>query len=137
MNKNHVLYSNNKTKLINDNLDVLIPEKYSEIEPLINLFGYDHVIYPDTSFVVSLDNKCGLYILNKGEIIRPDKMSIYRIKGDKLLVQNEDKTYSIFKTTGEVFTTKKYDKIDLESKENSEEIKVTCILNGKIDEFFF
>jgi hypothetical protein len=137
INKNHVLYSNNKTKLINDNLDVLIPEKYSEIEPLINLFGYDHVIYPDSSFVVSLDNKCGLYILNKGEIIRPDKMSIYRIKGDKLLVQNEDKTYSIFKTTGEVFTTKKYDKIDLESKENSEEIKVTCILNGKIDEFFF
>lgn len=137
INKNHVLYSNNKTKLINNNLDVLIPEKYSEIEPLINLYGYDHVIYPDSSFVVSLDDKRGLYILNKGEIIRPNKMSIYRIKGDKLLVQNEDKTYSIFKTSGEVFTTKKYDKIDLESKENSEEIKVTCILNGKIDEFFF
>jgi hypothetical protein len=134
INKNYVLYSNNKSKLINDNLDLLIPEKYSDIQPLLKNHSNDHV---DSSFVVSLNGKSGLYILNKGEIIQPNKMSIYHIKGDKLLVQNEDKTYSIFKTTGEVFTTKKYDDIRIERKVNSQEIKVTCILDGKIDEYLF
>ena len=114
--------------MINDNLDLLIPEKYSDIQPLLKNHSNDHV---DSSFVVSLNGKSGLYILNKGEIIQPNKMSIYHIKGDKLYVQNEDKTHSIFKTTGEVFTTKKYDNIWTEQWKDSQEIKVTCILDGK------
>ena len=127
----------NKSRLINDKLEILIPEKYSEILPLENLYGIDKSSIPDNIFVVGVNstnsytNKLGLYDIKKGEIIPTTKNNIYRIKGDKLLVENEDKTYSIYNLVGSVYTTKKYDKIEVSSDENK--IIVKCILNGKID----